>query len=183
MGIQICYAPDSRAVTIAEHTVGLALPTASDGRLAGKTLENRFGLVGRQGPSGRRRHAYPGQPAPVDARIGADSGVESADLVYLLQHSDFISLHVPFSEGNRSDHRPRGAKLMKPGALLVNTGHTDLVDEKQLLAALDAGLLPAPPCHRYHRLLCTPPSTPALRNHEHVIISPTHFIDTQPSNA
>lgn len=52
MGIEVCYAPDSRAVAIAEHTFGRLLSLAesfADGHLAGKTLGLiGYGLIGRQ---------------------------------------------------------------------------------------------------------------------------------------
>ncbi|MCB8934945.1 MAG: pyridoxal-phosphate dependent enzyme [Candidatus Promineofilum sp.] len=179
LGIQICYAPDSRAVTIAEHTVGRLLALAnrfSDGRLAGKTLGLiGFGLVGRQ--VAQRAAAFDmrilvNQPR-LTPELVLDSGVESADLVYLLQHSDFISLHVPFSEETEAIIGPEELSLMKPGALLVNTGHTDLVDEKQLLAALDAGLLAGAALSSLPPVVVHPTEYAlALRNHEHVIISP-----------
>lgn len=41
LGIEVCYAPDSRSVTIAEHTIGRLLSAAdkfAGGSLAGKTL-------------------------------------------------------------------------------------------------------------------------------------------------
>lgn len=179
LGIQICYAPDSRAVAIAEHTVGRLLALAdrfSDGRLAGKTLGIiGFGLVGRQ--VAQRAAAFDmrilvNQPR-LTPELALDSGIESADLVELLQHADFISLHVPFSEETEAIIGADELRMMKPGALLVNTGHTDLVDERQLLQALNAGRLAGAALSTLPPVVVHPPEyAMALRTHERVIVAP-----------
>ncbi len=178
LGIQICYAPDSRAVTIAEHTVGRLLALANrfaDGRLAGKTLGIvGFGLVGRQ--VAQRAAAFDmrilvNQPR-LTPELALDSGIESTDLVYLLQHSDFITLHVPFSEETEAIIGAAELDHMKPSALLVNTGHTDLVDERQLLRALDDGRLAGAALSALPSVVVDPPEYAVmLRNHEHVIVA------------
>ena len=141
-------------VTIAEHPVGRLLALAnrfSDGRLAGKTLGIiGFGLVGRQiaqRAAGFDMQILVNQPR-LTPELVLDSGIDSTDLVYLLQHSDFITLHVPFSEETEAIIGANELGLMKHSAMLVNTGHTDLVDEKQLLSALDTCLLYTSPSPR-----------------------------------
>jgi lactate dehydrogenase-like 2-hydroxyacid dehydrogenase len=57
----------------------------------------------------------------------------------LLKEADFVSLHVPLQP---STHHLIGAKeleLMKPTAFLINTARGPVVDEKALVAALQAG--------------------------------------------
>lgn len=179
LGIQVCYAPDSRAVTIAEHTVGRLLALAnrfSDGRLAGKTLGIiGFGLVGRQiaqRAAGFDMQILVNQPR-LTPELVLDSGIDSTDLVYLLQHSDFITLHVPFSEETEAIIGANELGLMKHSAMLVNTGHTDLVDEKQLLSALDTGLLAGAALSALPPVVVAPPEhAMILRTHERVIVAP-----------
>ena len=177
LGIEICYAPDSRTVTIAEHTIGRLLSVAdqfADGSLAGKTLGIiGFGLVGRQ--VAQRASAFDmrilvNQPR-LTPELVLDSGVIAADLVDLLRQSDFISLHVPFSEETEAIIGEDELALMKPSAFLINMGHTDLIDEGALLHALDAGQLAGAAISTLPPVVEEPPSVALeLRRHERVIV-------------
>jgi D-3-phosphoglycerate dehydrogenase / 2-oxoglutarate reductase len=68
-------------------------------------------------------------------------GVEPATLEQVFQESDFISAHAPHS---RATHHLIGKSLfdlMKPSAILINTGRGPVVDEEALIAALREGKL------------------------------------------
>lgn len=58
----------------------------------------------------------------------------------VLQHSDFLTLHVPFTGGKALIDAQEIAK-MKDGAFIVNTSRGGAVDEKALLEALNSGKL------------------------------------------
>lgn len=177
LGIEICYAPDSRSVAIAEHTIGRLLAVAdqfADGSLAGKTLGIiGFGLVGRQ--VAQRAAAFDmrilvNQPR-LTPELVLDSGVMVADLVELLQQSDFISLHVPYSEETEAIIGQEELDLMKPSALLINMGHTDLVDEEALLRALDNATLAGAAISTLPPNIEEPsPVSDELRRHGRVIV-------------
>ncbi len=179
LGISICYAPDSRAVTIAEHTMGRLLSLAGrfdDGRLAGKTLGLiGFGLVGRL--VAQRAVAFDmriivNQPR-LTPELALASGVEATDLIDLLEASDFISLHVPYSEETEAIISADELRHMKRGALLVNMGHTDLIDEQALLQALDNGRLAGAGLSTLPAVVRTPSAAAlALREHPRVIVAP-----------
>lgn len=179
LGIQICYAPDSRAVTIAEHTVARLLALAdqfSDGRLAGKTLGLiGFGLSGRlvaQRAAAFDMHVVVNQPR-LTPELALDEDIEVVDLPDLLQASDFVSLHVPFSEETEAIIGEEELRLMPPRAMLVNMGHTDLIDEVALLHALDAGELAGAALSTLPQVVMHPPvESLALRIHSKVIVSP-----------
>lgn len=178
LGIEVCYAPDSRSVTIAEHTIGRLLSAAdkfAGGSLAGKTLGIiGFGLVGRQ--VAHRAAAFDmrilvNQPR-LTPELVLESGVRAADLVDLLHQSDFISLHVPFSEETEAIIGEEELALMKPSASLINMGHTDLVDEGALLRALDNGALAGVAISDLPSIVEPSALSQALRNHQHVIVAP-----------
>ncbi|MEA2444673.1 MAG: glyoxylate reductase [Thermoleophilales bacterium] len=57
----------------------------------------------------------------------------------LLARSDFVSLHTPLKPETRGLIGARELGLMKPHALLVNTGRGELVDTDALVRALHAG--------------------------------------------
>lgn len=188
LGIEICYAPDSRAVTIAEQTISRLLALAdrfSDGHLAGKTLGLiGFGHVGRQ--VAQRAASFDMRILVNQPRLTPElvlgTGVEVTDLVDLLGQSDFISLHVPFSEETEAIIDGDDLRLMKPAAMLVNTGHTDLIDESALLNALDTGGIAGAALSALPSVVINPsPTSLALRQHKRVLVEPhiSSFLDHQ----
>ena len=62
-------------------------------------------------------------------------------LEYLLKHSDIISLHAPLNEKTKHLINSENIKLIKRGALLINTARGELVDTNALVSALDQGIL------------------------------------------
>jgi glyoxylate reductase len=57
----------------------------------------------------------------------------------LLQRSDFVSLHTPYTQETYHLIDARALELMKPGAILINTARGPIVDEKALVRALQDG--------------------------------------------
>jgi len=55
----------------------------------------------------------------------------------LLSNSDVISLHTPLTEQTRNLIGKREIGLMKPTAIIVNTGRGGLIDEKALIEAIN----------------------------------------------
>lgn len=71
------------------------------------------------------------------------TGVQKADLNELLSTSDVVSLHCPLTESTRHIINATSVRLMKPSAILINTGRGPLVDEDAVGEALSAGCLSA----------------------------------------
>ncbi|MBJ7329212.1 MAG: D-glycerate dehydrogenase [Solirubrobacteraceae bacterium] len=63
------------------------------------------------------------------------------DLMALLPTADVVSLHVPFSPATRKMLGAEQFAVMKPSAILVNTGRGGLVDQDALYDALEQGRL------------------------------------------
>lgn len=61
----------------------------------------------------------------------------------LLQVSDVVSLHCPLTETTHRLINDRTLALMKPGAILINTGRGGLIDEDAVAVALQSGRLRA----------------------------------------
>lgn len=59
----------------------------------------------------------------------------------LLNRSDFVSVHVPLTPQTRHMINHQTLRLMKPGAILVNTARGPIVDMEALAAALEEGLI------------------------------------------
>ena len=60
------------------------------------------------------------------------------DLQSLLETSDVISLHVPLTEDTHEIINARTLSMMKKGAILVNTSRGQLINENDLLHALES---------------------------------------------
>jgi glycerate dehydrogenase len=63
------------------------------------------------------------------------------DLDTLLACSDVVSLHCPLNQATRELINADRIAVMKPGALLINTGRGALIREPDLVAALHSGQL------------------------------------------
>ncbi|EAQ97251.2 2-hydroxyacid dehydrogenase [Congregibacter litoralis] len=80
----------------------------------------------------------PRRKADAEASTGA-RWYESLD--QLLEESDIVSLNCPLTQATRHIMNETSLGLMKPEAILINTGRGPLVDEGALVAALQAGRL------------------------------------------
>ncbi len=67
------------------------------------------------------------------------SQVKPTELNEVLKSSDFVSIHVPFSDQTRNLLGARELGLMRRGAVLINTSRGAIVNEAALLAGLEAG--------------------------------------------
>ena len=71
------------------------------------------------------------------------SNVEWVDADELLARSDIISLHTPYNENTHHLINKDSLASMKHGAILINTARGSLVDEIELVMALQSGQLSA----------------------------------------
>ncbi len=81
----------------------------------------------------------------------------------LLSRSDYVSLHVPLVDETRGLVDAKRLKLMRKGAVLLNFSRAEIVEEDDVLAALEAG--------RLSYYVCDFPSE-KLRAHDRVITLP-----------
>lgn len=112
--------------------------------LAGKTM----GIVGL-GHIGRRvaeiALAFGMQVKAMTSKKAEElpAGIQKAELQSLLASADVVSLHCPLTEGTRHLIHRETLRLMKPSAILINTGRGPLVDDEALAKALNEGRLRA----------------------------------------
>jgi D-3-phosphoglycerate dehydrogenase len=164
-GIPVTNVPDTFIEEVADHTLTLILATyrrvttldryVRDGRWAeGRPFLSQFprlfgqtlGLIAfghvaravaaRARPFGLRVIAY--DPF-IDETVMTQLDVEPVGLTELLQRADIVSMHAPATPEAFHLLTEEHFRLMKPGALFVNTGRGPTVDESGLIKALEEG--------------------------------------------
>ena len=168
-GIVVTNVPDIFIEDVADHTLLLLLATwrqlkQADGlatsnrwyegrqmlgevpRLMGRTLGLfGFGHVARC--VARRATAFGMRIIAFDPYVSelvmTRHGVEPVGLGELFQRTDLLSLHAPLNEETRHVVNRQTLELMRPGAVLVNTARGGLINEADLLDALQHGALRA----------------------------------------
>jgi D-3-phosphoglycerate dehydrogenase len=71
------------------------------------------------------------------------AGARAASFEDILQTADVLTLHCPSTPQTRKLMNRDTLGKLKPGAILVNAGRGDLVDESALIEALESGRLAA----------------------------------------
>jgi len=151
----------SAASTIAEHCLGLMLDAARNishldreirkgiwnTSTLGMDLRNAtLGLVGfgriaealvpMAQALGMKVIAWTRNPDPQRAR---EHGIEFTDLDRLLATSDVVSLHLSSTPQTHGLLNAQRLQAIKPGALLINTARSQLLDEAALVDLLRSG--------------------------------------------
>lgn len=75
----------------------------------------------------------------AEGAVFAEAGVESVDLDTLLKTADVVSLHCPLLPETTHLINRETIALMKPGAILINTSRGQVVNEVDLVTALEQG--------------------------------------------
>lgn len=157
-GILICNTPGVNSVSVAEQTLALMLSTAKQLKTMDKAVHEgnwkirysskavdiegkTLGLVGI-GHIGsllaqKCRLAFNMKVIAYDPYVEQAEEVKlcpSLDQVF--NQSDFISIHVPYTEETHHLVDARLLGLMKPDSCLINTSRGSIVDEKALIEAL-----------------------------------------------
>ena len=74
---------------------------------------------------------------PAETEFGATYATRNE----ILSQSDFISIHLPWSENTTHYIGKNEVQMMKPSAILVNTARGQIVDQTALFDALKQGAL------------------------------------------
>lgn len=77
-------------------------------------------------------------PSP---RTWADRGISQVSLEELLAKSNFVSLHCPLADDTHHLIRSKTIRDIKQGAYLINTARGSLVNQEDLVEALESGQL------------------------------------------
>lgn len=80
---------------------------------------------------------------PLRPELEQELGLRFVSKDHLLQHSDYVSLHVPFTPDTHHMIGAAELALMKPTAILINTARGAVVDEAALADALERRVIAA----------------------------------------
>jgi D-3-phosphoglycerate dehydrogenase len=161
-GIVVMNAPGANSLSVAELAMGLILSMARNipaadasmktskwekSKFAGAEIRSKtLGLVGlgRIGQEvARRAHAFEMTVVAHDPFISAESaaglGVELVSLDDLCARADYISLHLPSLPSTKHIFNAERFAKCKKGVRIINTARGELIDEKALADAIEAG--------------------------------------------
>ena len=160
-GVVVVNAPYGNVVSAAEHTVGMLLalvrkiPTAHEalrrlewdrGIYGSELFRKTAGVLGLGKVGSRvaaRLRAFDMEVLVYDPYIpegrARDLGVRLTDLQSVLSRADVLTVHVPLTDETENMIAARELAVTKPGVRVVNCARGGIVNEADLLAALDAG--------------------------------------------
>jgi D-3-phosphoglycerate dehydrogenase len=191
-GISVRNTPAASSISVAELAVGMmfsiarnihaAHMTMVDDRWEKKLFSKGFELHGKSlGIIGTGRigievakRCYGLGMCPIR---GYDKYISQVDypqitlvpLDELLQHSEFITLHIPHAKGDPYDIGEKEFALMQDGVVLINCSRGGAVDEAAMLKALDSGKLRGAGVDVYEE---EPTRNQGLRRHPKVVLTP-----------
>lgn len=191
-GILVVNAAGANSISVAEHAWALmlalarAIPSADramkEGRwekkaflgneLRGKTLGVAgFGRIGQE--VAQRARAFGMHVIAHDPFISADlagrSGVALVSIDDLCGASDYLTLHLPATIETHHLFDDERFAHCKPGLRLINTARGELVDERALRRAIEAGIVAGAGLDVFEQ---EPPSDWALAQLPQVIATP-----------
>lgn len=154
--IILSYVPGYASASVAEHSLGLMLSLSKKICVSYDQMKNQgifdfrqnkgFELLGKTlgligcGHIGRatasRAMALGMNVLAFDKKVPGQ--VKSASFEEILEKADIISLHVPLNDETKHMFSMEQFKKMKKSALLINTARAPLVNQDDLLKALDA---------------------------------------------
>ncbi|HSL99063.1 MAG TPA: phosphoglycerate dehydrogenase [Candidatus Limnocylindria bacterium] len=192
-GVVVMNTPGGNTITTGEHAIALMmslarqLPQASSSMKEGKWEKSKFmgteltdkvlGVVGL-GNIGKvvaerglgLKMVVIGSDPYVSKEDAAKLGVELVSLDELYQRSDFITFHTPLTPETKNMVNAASLAKMKKGVCLINCARGALVNEPDLLTALESAhvkgaaldVFPVEP----------PPADTPLLKHPNIILTP-----------
>ena len=200
-GVVVVNAPYGNVVSAAEHTVGMLLalvrkiPAAHEslkrlewdrGIYGSELFRKTAGVLGLGKVGSRvaaRLRAFDMEVLVYDPFIpesrARDLGVRLTDLQTVLSRADVLTVHVPLTDETENMIGAPELAALKPGARVVNCARGGIVNEVDLLAALDSGHVAGAAVDVWSE---EPPRSPVVKRliqHPRVVVTPHLGANTQ----
>jgi len=191
-GIVVMNTPGGNTITTAEHSIAMILslsrniPQATASmrqglwekkKFIGKEVFNKtlgvlgLGNIGRIVTSraqGLRMNVIAYDPF-ISQEAVEKLGVELVSLDELFKRSDIITIHSPKTDETLNLLNKKNFSKMKKGVMIVNCARGGIVNEDDLLWALDEGIVGGAALDVFSK---EPPEPSPLMEHERVILTP-----------
>ncbi len=105
----------------------------------------------------------------IDEKKAKDINAEKVELDVLLKNSDYITVHVPLNDKTKNMINKDAFKKMKQGVKILNVARGGIVNEKDLLQAINQGKVDATAIDVWEQ---EPPLNRELVENESVIATP-----------
>ena len=106
----------------------------------------------------------------VPAEIEAESRATYVSYEELLEHSDFVSVHLPLNDSTDAMVDGTSFDRMKSGAIIANISRAQIIDRDAMIAALDSGKLGGAGLDVHYEEPGDPDER--LKNYTNVVLSP-----------
>ncbi|MGH2638021.1 MAG: hydroxyacid dehydrogenase [Rhabdochlamydiaceae bacterium] len=192
-GVKVLNTPDALTNAVAEFTIGLMLDlsrrisSADNSMKQGRWEKSRFnglelkgkiyGTIGI-GRIGQRvseiAHAFDmkimaNDVIPIPEKLISKFGIKVATQDEVFQNADFVDLHVPLTPETQNLVNYAKLNTMKKTAYLINTSRGKVVDEADLLRALNERMIAGAALDVFS---LEPPARQELLKHENLIATP-----------
>src|SRR3989338_438321 len=192
-GIIVMNTPHGNTVTTAEHAISMMcaltrqIPQATASIKGGKWEKNRFmgselyrktlGIIGcgnigqivADRARGLRMNVIVYDPFVTDEFVSKLGG-KKLELNDLFKQADYITIHVPKNERTNNLINAEAFAKMKKGVFIINCARGGIVNEKDLVHAIESGIVagaaldvfekepvdPAHPLLKLDQVICTP---------------------------
>ena len=191
-GVIVMNTPFGNSVTTAEHTISMmmalarSIPQANESTHAGKWEKSKFmgvelynktlGVIGCGNIGaividralGLKMKVIGYDPFLTDDRA-VELGIEKVDIDTLYDRADFITLHVPKTDQTANMVNADAFSRMRDGVRIINVARGGLVNEADLLEALNNGKVAGAALDVFE---VEPAKENALFGHDRVICTP-----------
>ncbi len=191
-GIVVMNTPGGNTITTAELTIALLfaaarkIPQANASMAAGKWEKKKFmgvelynktlGILGlgRIGTEVARRCQGMGMniiaydPFMSDEKA-EEMGIEKVEIAEIYKRADFITIHTPLTAETKAMINKKTINSMKDGVYILNCARGGIINEKDLLDALNSGKIGGAALDVLEK---EPPENNPLVGHEKVVCTP-----------
>ena len=191
-GIVVMNTPGGNTVTTAEHALAMMfaaarkIPQATASMAAGKWEKKKFmgielfnktlGIIGlgkigsevAKRAQGLGMHVIAYDPF-LNEEKAAEMGIAKGEISDIMKRADFITVHTPLTAETKGLFNAETMKICKKGVVLINCARGGIINEKDLLDALNSGQVGAAALDVFE---VEPPVNNPLVGHEKVVCTP-----------